>query len=1085
MKILNLRFKNLNSLVGEWAIDFTTPEYIESGIFAITGPTGAGKSTILDAICLALYGRTPRLKAISKTNNEIMSQQTGECFAEVTFATRAGEFCCHWSQHRARKKATGKLADSKHEISDAASGRILESKKRDVATAVEEKTGMDFERFTRSMLLAQGGFAAFLQASPDERAPILEQLTGSEIYSEISRRIHERKQKEEGKLELLKAACAGIAILSDEEEIKLKEELVNQQKNEQDLSIKNRALEKAILWLNSITELKAELIKINQETEISENNLKDFTAERVTLERALKAAELESEYATLRSKREQQKHDSKLLSLAKTQLPALQKALSSQENTLNRAELELLTSRDEQKKELEITKKVRVLDVLISEKQTSLKIVARECHKLETQLSGNREGQQKLLNELTAAGKKLATIDIYLSAHADDTALLSELTGINEQLKSLKTENDNISALKSRLKELKNQSQSDLKRLDKQQTLCQTLQKEHAAAQTQVSLTNEAMSRLLGDRRLREFRAEYEGHLRERAYLKKIENLEDERIKLVQNQACPLCGSKHHPFVQGNSPKIDNTEKELEKLGNLIETAETLESNLKTLEAKVKKLASDFNEAEKQCLQTLHSKDDSLASLQRLENELQMAVLKHAGIQDKLIPTLKPFNITEITTNNLKAITHSLNDRLKKWQEQQTLRAGIEKSVVELNLEFKSLEVRAETFNGSINGKIAEENNQKKELKRIDDERKDLYRDKDPSVAERRFEGLVMANEKTTRICQDKRDQSRQQLNNLKTRISALNENLAKIEPDLNRLEPGFLANCKKSGFADEAAVISSQITRPEIMRISQKAQDLHDKKAEIEARKKDREKRLAEEVTRKLTEQPLTELNLEQAKVSELLQKLGQEIGARKQKLSDNQAAKSKHQQQHRLIEIQKKERARWLSLHTLIGSADGKKFRNFAQGLTFELMVSHANQQLMEMSDRYLLIRDHKQPLELNVVDSYQAGKIRSTKNLSGGESFIVSLALALGLSKMASQNVRVDSLFLDEGFGTLDEDALETALETLSTLQERGKLIGIISHVPALKERIGTQITVQPLSRGKSSISGPGCEKRSEKS
>jgi exonuclease SbcC len=165
---------------------------------------------------------------------------------------------------------------------------------------------------------------------------------------------------------------------------------------------------------------------------------------------------------------------------------------------------------------------------------------------------------------------------------------------------------------------------------------------------------------------------------------------------------------------------------------------------------------------------------------------------------------------------------------------------------------------------------------------------------------------------------------------------------------------------------------------------------------------------------------------------------------------------------------------------LHSLIGSSDGKKYRNFAQGITFELMVHHANKQLEKMTDRYLLIRDEEQPLELNVVDNYQAGEIRSTKNLSGGESFIVSLSLALGLSKMASQKVRVDSLFLDEGFGTLDDEALETALETLGELQQDGKIIGVISHVHALKERINTQINVQPLSSGKSSISGPGCEK-----
>ncbi len=125
------------------------------------------------------------------------------------------------------------------------------------------------------------------------------------------------------------------------------------------------------------------------------------------------------------------------------------------------------------------------------------------------------------------------------------------------------------------------------------------------------------------------------------------------------------------------------------------------------------------------------------------------------------------------------------------------------------------------------------------------------------------------------------------------------------------------------------------------------------------------------------------------------------------------------------------------------MIGSADGKTYRNFAQGLTFEIMIGHANRQLQKMTDRYLLARDDAHPLELNVVDTYQAGEIRSTKNLSGGESFIVSLSLALGLSHMAGKNVRVDSLFLDEGFGTLDEESLDTALETLAGLPRMATL------------------------------------------
>ena len=151
MRILELRFKNLNSLQGEWKIDFSDPEYVNNGIFALTGPTGAGKSTILDAICLALYGETPRLGKITKSDNEIMSRHTGECYAEVVFQSQAGIYRCHWEQRKARKSPDGALQDQEQQIADAETGKIIESKKSRVVAVIEEKTGMDFKRFNRSM----------------------------------------------------------------------------------------------------------------------------------------------------------------------------------------------------------------------------------------------------------------------------------------------------------------------------------------------------------------------------------------------------------------------------------------------------------------------------------------------------------------------------------------------------------------------------------------------------------------------------------------------------------------------------------------------------------------------------------------------------------------------------------------------------------------------------------------------------------------------------------------------------------------------------------------------------------------------
>jgi len=294
------------------------------------------------------------------------------------------------------------------------------------------------------------------------------------------------------------------------------------------------------------------------------------------------------------------------------------------------------------------------------------------------------------------------------------------------------------------------------------------------------------------------------------------------------------------------------------------------------------------------------------------------------------------------------------------------------------------------------------------------------------------------------------------------------------------KAEADFSAALTPAGFADEKSFLEARLPHEERESLFSRARELDNAGTELKAKQKDRETRLATETAKKLTDKTLEELEPQFKEVEESLKELRDDVAGLKHKLNENTAAKERIKEKQSATLAQKKECHRWEKLHGLIGSADGKKYREFAQGLTFELMVTHANRQLEKMTDRYLMIRDAKKPLELNVIDNYQAGEIRSTKNLSGGESFIVSLTLALGLSKMASRKVRVDSLFLDEGFGTLDEEALETALETLSGLQQDGKLIGIISHVSALKGRINTQINITPVSGGRSSLSGPGCTK-----
>jgi len=368
----------------------------------------------------------------------------------------------------------------------------------------------------------------------------------------------------------------------------------------------------------------------------------------------------------------------------------------------------------------------------------------------------------------------------------------------------------------------------------------------------------------------------------------------------------------------------------------------------------------------------------------------------------------------------------------------------------------------------------------KKEHAATMDERKKLYGDKNPDDEESRLNKAVADAEGNEKKARSLNTELQQKLNTAKTHVESLKKRIEQRLPELKKAETDFSSALEPAGFSDEKQFLDARLTNEEREALSSRAKKLDDNQTDLAARQKDRETRWATEIAKKVTEKTLEELDPQFKEYEESLKELRDTIVGLKHKLSENTTARERIKEKQSAIEAQKKECHRWEKLHGLIGSADGKKYRNFAQGLTFELMVSHANRQLQKMTDRYLLIRDDKQPLELNVVDNYQAGEIRSTRNLSGGESFIVSLTLALGLSKMASRKVRVDSLFLDEGFGTLDEEALETALETLSGLQQDGKLIGIISHVSALKERISTQISIVPVSGGKSIINGPGCNR-----
>ncbi len=1080
MKILNLRFKNLNSLAGEWEIDLTHPSFASDGIFAITGPTGSGKTTILDALCLALYGRTPRLNKVTRSGNEIMSRQTGECFAEATFETQNGRYRCHWSQQRARKKPNGELQAPKHEIANVDSGEVVESKIRGVAEQIESATGMDFDRFTRSMLLAQGGFAAFLQAAPDDRAPILEQITGTKIYSDISIGVHERQRAERNRLNLLQAEMAGIVILDPVQVQELEQELDAAMKKEADLAAQSADMGRAIAWLTTIDGLKKEIVNLADEASKLQGDIETFEPDREKLGRALSAASLDGAYATLAATRKQQADDSADLKVEEEALPGMESSAMKQVEALKSAEQQTARAKEELNAAAPTLQKVRSLDQKLADQAKAASEEDKGCKKATAKIDADKKARLEEQNKRSRARETLDSADGYLKEHARDEWLLSGLAGVEEQFSGLLSKHNEIVQKEAAQDAANTTLELAAKSLEEGQKQSGIRKQEFELALKQLQQAKDALSQLLEDRLLREYRTEKETLLREMAFLTKIAELEDHRTKLEDGKPCPLCGATEHPFAEGNVPVPDETERKINSLTGLIGKAEDQEAAIKKLE-EAKTLADKIlMEAEKLESAAANDKKAAEKALAEVKDGLGKLRDDFAARRQAVSNKLQPLGIADIPETDITSLIETLRVRQKAWQAQVKNKADIEKQIADIDSEVKRLDAVIETQSTVLAEKLERLETLKKELATGSNERSALYGDKNPDDEERRFNQAIADAEGAEKQVRERHNELQQKWHTAKVHVESLKKRIDQREPALRRLETEFAAALEPVGFSNEEQFLAAILPSEARAELTATAKDLDERQTDLRARQKDRETRLATEVARKLTDKSLEELEPQFKEQEKALKELRDMIAGHKHKLSENTTAKERIKEKLAAIEGQQKECRKWDDLHELIGSADGKKYRNFAQGLTFEMMIGHANRQLQKLTDRYLLTRDGAAPLELNVVDNYQAGEIRSTKNLSGGESFIVSLSLALGLSQMASQNVRLDSLFLDEGFGTLDEDALDTALETLAGLQQGGKLIGIISHVSALKERISTQIQVTPHTGGRSQISGPGCHR-----
>lgn len=1078
MKILKLRFKNLNSLVGEWEIDFTLPQYIHEGIFAITGPTGAGKSTILDAICLALYAETPRLGRISASSNEIMSRKTGNCFAEVVFESEKGIFRTHWSQRRSRDKADGALQPAKFEISDVRTDLVIENQLEKTKVAIEERTGMDFGRFTQSMMLAQGGFAAFLQATDSERAPILEEITGTSIYSELSKLTFARHKEEKEKLERLQLLMGEIKTLTDEEKLQYEsEQAAILPKIEEHSKIKKLA-DDALAWLNQLEKLDKQLENLKLEEQKIKQAIVDFEPERITLVAANKAQELEGQYAQLRAVRKALADSTDLHANAKAQIPILKNALDIAINT----ETETKKIRDKTAADGIAARKtiveVRELDTQIFEKQKQVE----EATKKQELVAGEVE---KLNKDILNTQSVIERADLlqknaleYLTQYATDESLIENAGVLKADLNTLITTDAKINTLKNEISSLKKMTENKQQALSEFKTKIEIIQTKKEDIEASKKELLEQQKILLKGRSVEDYNADLEMLTENLVLRQRIESLESHRAQLQDGKACPLCGSLHHPYAQGNVPASNEITVKIQALKNLLQSLAKNETQTRTTDAQIQIYENELTTAR--------------AKLQIAQNELnttstewgkkQQEYSKLMDEREKLIRSvdtrLKNYKLTlhDNPTINIAQIDKRVND----WKTNIEIKNAIGLKIDKLKAELKTQLALQKNAVQHLEDVKTEVKNKNAAYTLLCERRKELFGDKNTDTEEQ----SLLTNEKKAN---ENHAAATEKLLNARNAVKVNAEKLEEYEKTISALhitlqkaESEFIQSLTTANFGDENEFIKARMSAEMRNHLHLKEQELKLQstriKALIESTNKaietEKEKKLTDEMPEHLMEksqEAATQIALLQARSGQLTSLLHADTESRKR--SAQLLADMTHQTQSL---------RKWAQLNDAIGSADGNKFRSFAQGLTFEIMVGYANQQLRKLSDRYQLVRSIEKPLSLNIIDQYQAGEQRSTKNLSGGESFLVSLALALGLSKMASRNVRIDSLFLDEGFGSLDEDTLDTALNTLASLQHDGKLIGVISHVAMLKDRIGTRITVEKQTAGRSTLSGPGCRK-----
>lgn len=983
MKILAIRGRNLASLEGDFEIDFTVEPLLSAGIFAISGPTGAGKSTLLDTMCLALFARTPRTDQAKENNvklqdvsNEQLSQSdprfllrrgTSSGFAEVDFMALNGHrYRTRWSVARARDKENGRLQNPRLALYNLDKEEEEQGTRSDLQARIIDLIGLTFEQFTRSVLLAQNDFSTFLKAEQGEKASLLEKLTGTELYSAISRQIFERNARAKEAFDLIQTRIQGIELLTDEEENDLRTRLAGTEKELQRVE-KAKAEQQA---------LQEAVRSIEQQITIRQRQQKEAADKLVHATELLTVARHEYEKGV----EEQQQSEARFKSLQQ----------------------EILQAR-----KLDIQLDTAIRDLSHSEQQLKNVMLRKEEaeKKYQAAVLRRRQGAEEIAR-LTAwreRYKKKERIAEQLSAlllHLD--AASATRSGMEAAVRSIETLRQEMAALNKQLSDLQQTSANKQQALKRAEADYRNLEEELKAVDAPAL-----------DKQIEKLRQEREQLLIEQARLEASGNIKDLRGRLQDGQPCPVCGSTHHPFAnQVPVAPVSALTLQLQDLSNKKETYVAHTRHLTRLQQQLLQLHKELADSEAACKE-MAGKQQLAASRQEREE----AIVKEQStlLTQSLSAADLLFGNSEwqkAWLQNPETFRKTLTDFARQWHENTEKLHQLERQESAQKAECESLA----SFLPSLE-KQAEESGQLHEKNRA------------------AFSSLQA---------------ERKKLLNGRSADSVEQEYIRRMEELKERLKKLSATQTEQSGIADQIRGIADQI-----------AKDLTEASADLLWRKAALDKWTADYLDSSGGE-PLEVI------LSRYTQEKT-ELAFRLRTQTENKAKVSGLQEE---LNVRRSESERWAKLNELAGSADGAKFRRIAQGYTLDILLNYANVQLRELTRRYRLERV-PETLALQVIDRDMCDEVRTVHSLSGGESFLVSLALALGLSSLSSNRMRVESLFIDEGFGSLDAETLRVAMDALESLRTQGRKIGVISHVQEMTERIPVRVQVSRVGNGKSVV------------